>query len=164
MAYNYNNGSKGSNNNRSNYAQRDVIDPSKYKDMDIISRAEAVIKDLPKDRRQDGGFLLKTNQIRKFLAAVNSASNKVAVFKATSGSMELDNALADEIRYLQVLLIYQCGRDMQDKGKYGVDDFVKRAGIIDMIKSIGKDIRKYEEFARYMEALVAYHKFYGGKD
>ncbi|MDO4203409.1 MAG: type III-A CRISPR-associated protein Csm2 [Selenomonadaceae bacterium] len=164
MEYKYKNGSKGCNNSRSNYAPRDVIDPSKYKDMDIISRAEAVIKDLPKDEQEDGGFLLKTNQIRKILAAVNSASNKVSVFKATSGSTELNNALADEIRYLQVLLVYQCGRDKQKKKQCGVDDFVKRAGLIDMIKSIGKDIRKYEEFARYMEALVAYHKFYGGKD
>ena len=25
-------------------------------------------------------------------------------------------------------------------------------------------IAEYEKFARYMEALVAYHKFYGGRD
>lgn len=156
MEYNYNNGSKGSNNNRSNHAQRDVIDPSKYKDMDIISRAEAVIKDLPKDRSDN--IQLKTNQIRKFLAAVNSVSNKVTVFKAASDSKELSNAIADEIRYLQVILVYQSGRERS------VKEFVSMAGLLDMIKSIGKDISKYEEFARYMEALVAYHKFYGGKD
>ena len=156
MEYNYNNGSKGSNNNRSNHAQRDVIDPSKYKDMDIISRAEAVIKDLPKDRYDK--IQLKTNQIRKFLAAVNSVSNKVTVFKAASDSKELSNAIADEIRYLQVILVYQSGRERS------VKEFVSMAGLLDMIKSIGKDISKYEEFARYMEALVAYHKFYGGKD
>lgn len=156
MEYNYNNGSKGSNNNRSNHAQRDVIDPSKYKDIDIISRAEAVIKDLPKDRFDN--IQLKTNQIRKFLAAVNSVSNNVTVFKAASDSKELSNAIADEIRYLQVILVYQSGRERS------VKEFVRMAGLIDMIKSIGKDISKYEEFARYMEALVAYHKFYGGKD
>ncbi len=32
------------------------------------------------------------------------------------------------------------------------------------IDAIGDDIRKYEDFASYMEALVAFHKFYGGKD
>ena len=32
------------------------------------------------------------------------------------------------------------------------------------IEEIGTSISKYEEFAHYVEALVAYHKFYGGND
>ena len=32
------------------------------------------------------------------------------------------------------------------------------------IDSIGDSVEKYEQFARYVEALVAFHKFYGGRD
>ena len=42
--------------------------------------------------------------------------------------------------------------------------FVSRAKLIERIDAIGTSIPKYQEFARYIEALVAYHKFYGGRD
>ena len=42
--------------------------------------------------------------------------------------------------------------------------FVKEAKIIECIDEIGNSKAKYLLFNRYMEALIAYHKFYGGKD
>ena len=36
--------------------------------------------------------------------------------------------------------------------------------LIDHLDKIGDDKKKYMLFARYMEALVAYRKFKGGKD
>ena len=32
------------------------------------------------------------------------------------------------------------------------------------IDGIGDSVEKYQKFASYVEALVAFHKFYGGKD
>lgn len=39
-----------------------------------------------------------------------------------------------------------------------------KAKLNEAIDEIGNDIKKYKDFAKYIEALVAYHKFYGGKD
>ena len=66
--------------------------------------------------------------------------------------------LAAEVKYLKVKLAYQCGRHKE------VANFEREAGLLKEISGIGKDFNKYMSFARYVEALVAYHKYYGGKD
>ena len=47
---------------------------------DIVKEAEAVILSLEKNRKNE--FALRTNQLRKFLSAVNTVSNKVNVYQA----------------------------------------------------------------------------------
>lgn len=134
---------------------------------DVIVKAEKNIKALIRVDKFKGNVLdLKTNQIRKFLSAVNSVSNKVAVFKAKNpGAKELDNAIADEIRYLQVMLVYQIGREKANSRYAGpLEKFEDEAKLLTTIKNIGNSIEAFEEFARYTEALVAYHKYYGGRD
>ena len=133
----------------------------------IVDRAEDVIKKLKQDKY--GKIALKTNQIRKFLTAVNILANKVAIYKAEHpGIKKLPEELIDEVQYLQVKLIYQVGREKKDtKPQFQpgpVEDFVNNAGLISAVKNIGNSIAEFEKFNRYMEALVAYHKFYGGKD
>ena len=66
--------------------------------------------------------------------------------------------LAAEVKYLKVKLAYQSGREASVKA------FERKAGLLKEISSIGRDLNKYMNFARYVEALVAYHKYYGGKD
>lgn len=133
----------------------------------IVERAENVINNLKPNKH--GGIALKTNQIRKFLTAVNILANKVAIYKAEHpGATELSEDLTAEMQYLQVKLAYQVGREKKDaKSQFQigpVEDFVNNAGLISAVKNIGNSIAEFEKFNRYMEALVAYHKFYGGKD
>ena len=63
------------------------------------------------------------------------------------------------MKYLKVQLVYQAARNQTS-----VQPFVKQARLKERIDSIGTDLRAYEDFAHYVEALVAYHKFYGGED
>ena len=136
----------------------------------IVEKAEKVIKGLiEKDKNGDDVIRLRTNQIRKFLTAVNILANKVAVYKAEHpGTKEMSEKLATEVQYLQVKLVYQVGREKKDKKPHlppgPVEKFVNTANLIARIKSIGNNIAKFENFNRYVEALVAYHKFYGGRD
>ena len=124
---------------------------------DIAKEAEGVI--LALKEQNDGKIYLKTNQIRKFLTAVNAITNKVNVYKAKHLDMtELPDELAGEVQFLKVKAAYQAGRDRS------VKDFMKKSHMKDEIDGIGTSIAKYEAFARYIEALVAYHKYYGGKD
>lgn len=125
---------------------------------DIAQEAENVILRL---KENGGGKLVITkSQIRKFLAAVNALTNKVDVYRAQHArAVELSPELASAVKYLKVQLAYQAARNQTS-----VQPFVKQARLKERIDSIGTDIRAYEDFAHYVEALVAYHKFYGGED
>lgn len=124
---------------------------------DIAKEAEQAILALKK--QNNGKIYLKTNQIRKFLTAVNAITNKVNVYKAKHlDATELPDELVGEIQFLKVKAAYQAGRERS------VKDFMKQSHMKRHIEAVGTSIAKYEAFAHYVEALVAYHKFYGGKD
>ena len=38
------------------------------------------------------------------------------------------------------------------------------ANLGNIIDNVGNDTKKFQKLCKYVEALVAYHKFYGGKD
>lgn len=125
---------------------------------DVVAKAEQVIKNL-QAQDKNGRINLKTSQIRKILAAINTLNNKVQIYKLKNKTKELSNDLANEIKYQKVMLVYQSGRYPNV-----VKPFVEKAKLLEEIDNIGASIAKYENFVRYVEALVAYHKFYGGKD
>ena len=109
--------------------------------------------------------LVTTSQIRKFLTAVNTVTEKVNAYKLekTDDYDTLPVELQAQIKYLKVKLAYQIGRN---RSKWGnpVEDFEKEAGLMSLIDGIKSSTKEYEKFAHYIEALVAFHKFYGGKD
>lgn len=135
--------------------------------MDKVDQAQQVMEKLSRKKDKWGkSAMVTTSQIRKFLTAVNAVSGKVDSYKAGRTTEEIGTLSAElqgEIKYLKVKLAYQVGRAA---GKFGnpVEDFVKEARLIEEIDSIGSSVKKYEEFARYVEALIAFHKYYGGRD
>lgn len=132
----------------------------------IVDKAELAIKSIRKPNKKNHDKLvieLKTNQIRKILTAVNILKNKVDIYKiANPQAKKLDEELQMEIEFLRVNIAYQIGRE---KGKENlVREFVEKADLLNMIKNINGDIKAFENFCRYIEALVAFHKFYGGQE
>ena len=126
---------------------------------DIAGEAEQVILGLI--AAGNGKLYLKTNQIRKFLAAVNTLTNKVEDYRAKNGgAKELSPALGEQVKYLKVKFAYQAGRDSTGT----VRELGEKGKIQERIDGIGLSVERYERFARFIEALVAYHKFHGGKD
>lgn len=71
---------------------------------------------------------------------------------------ELPEEIVDRIQYLQVQFIYECGRDKT------VDKFIKETEMMKLITAIGSSKKKFMQAEKYMEALVAFHRYYGGKD
>lgn len=132
----------------------------------IVDKAELAIKSIGKQDKNNPNKLfikLKTNQIRKILTAVNILKNKVDIYKiANPQAKKLDEELQMEIEFLRVNIAYQIGRE---KGKENlVREFVEKADLLNMVKNINGDIKAFENFCKYVEALVAFHKFYGGQE
>lgn len=126
---------------------------------DIAKEADTVIMALRNEKDQKGRTpkQVTTTQLRKFLTAVISVTNKVSIYKLKHpGITTLSDELAGEVKFLKVKAAYQAGRET------AVYNFVTRARIFDRIDDIGNSIAKYEDFSRYIEALVAYHKYHGG--
>ena len=123
-----------------------------------VDQAQQVMEKL-----SQGKSMVTTSQIRKFLTAVNTVSGKVDQFKNSGKGDTLPEELQMQVKFLKVKLAYQIGRA---QGKYGnpVKDFSDAAKLMTRIDTIGNSMEKYENFARYVEALVAFHKFYGGRD
>ncbi len=127
----------------------------KDESMDPIRRAEETITLIKKQGQ--GRIFLTMTQLRKFLVAVNRINNKVMVWQSQNPTAgELPAELVSEIKYLEVKLLYQCGRERN------VKDFEQKTDLTKQIRNIGNDKKKYEQFAKFMEAVVAFHKFEGG--
>ena len=120
-------------------------------DDNYVDKAENVIKSLnhTKDHRNNKiKFFLTTTKIRNLLNLTSNLfdESKVREYKE----------LADKIAYLRVQFVYQSGRET------AVKDLVKKAEILDILKEINNK-ESLQRFCSYMEALVAYFRFYGGK-
>ena len=118
-------------------------------DNNYVDKAEKVIKSLNRNKRDSKLFLLTTSKIRNLLNLTSTLfdESKVREYKD----------LADKIAYLRVQFVYQSGRETS------VKDLVRKAEILDILKEINNK-ESLQRFCRYMEALVAYFRFYGGKD
>lgn len=130
---------------------------------DYVARAERVLSEL---KNKDNRIKVTSSQMRKFISAVNSISNQLAAEEARdpdrAGKDQLSPEIQSQIKYLKVLLVYQIGRAETKKGN-PLKEFAVKAGLEKEIDGIGSSKKKFRDFARYLEALVAYHKYYGGE-
>lgn len=131
-----------------------------FDNFDVVTEAEKAIKGLQyKDRYDNTKIDVTTSQIRKFLTAVNVVRNKVDLYKAKNkGAESLSKELTADIKFLKVNLLYQAGRTD------AVKQFMTVSKLNVIIDSIGDSLARFVKFTKYVEALVAYHKFLGGKD
>ena len=127
-------------------------------EMNYVDKAEKAIQRLveeSKARSKGRGIsIVTTSKIRNLLAMTSDIYNQVLTYNTE----KLDNDIMGRIEYLRVRVMYECGREPK------VKDFVQKAEIIELLKEIGNSKKNYLLFSRYMEALVALHKYYGGQD
>ena len=151
MAYN-NGGYKSGYNQNRGYSQQPAarqIPHSKLNDSEYVDKAETVIKKLDSERK-----LLTTSKIRNLLSMISSLYDEVR----RSTSEKLSAEAMSQIQYIRLHFAYEAGRDPK------VKDFVNEADILAHIKDIGDNKGQFMLFCRYMEALVAYHRYFGGKE
>lgn len=128
-------------------------------EQDYVSRAEKVMESIRvKNKWGVYEFKLTTSKIRNILTLVNQIYNDVVLTKDKVLSQEMQA----RIKYLKVRIVYEAGRDT-DREK-PVRGFVEKAKLLEEIDEIGDSREKFLQFSKYMEALVAYHRYLGGRD
>lgn len=120
-----------------------------------LEKVENTIKELKTKKNQRGKpiGLLTVSQIRNLLAMSADILNEVLEFPEENLSEEL----LDRVSYLTVRFYYEAGRDEK------VKSFIETAKLLPFLKGI-KTRKQYIQYYQYMEALVAFHKYHGGKD
>ena len=117
-----------------------------------VEKAEKVMQDLQAAGK--GQIKLTTSKIRSILAMVSELYNDAQRLRAET----LSEDLVGRVQYLKMRIAYEAGREGY------VREFVKKAAILEEIDRIGRKKEQLLLFCHYMEALVAYHKFLGGRD
>lgn len=143
------------NNHKGSYVDKNSIDVKK-KDgkIDVQETIKANPKKIP-----------TTTQLRLLLSNSVVIKNKIEMDKnehLKSGKSikdyKLSQDIKDDIDYLLIRHIYQCGRDNDNKLK----NFDEAFDISDKIKKIGYSNDEFKKYYRYLEEIVAYVKYYVG--
>ena len=114
-----------------------------------VGKAESVITALI-GRKE----LLTTSKIRKLLAILS----EIYTDARHDGKKELSDEIKSRIQYFKMRFVNEAGREKTVKA------FWEAAQIEKQIDKIGNSKKELILFCHYMEALVAYRKFLGGKD
>lgn len=127
----------------------------KINKQNYVDEAERVIKGLIRtDKFGNSKLDLTTSKIRNILSMVSELYTDAQ----HSREDKLDADMVSRVQYLKMRIAYEAGRE------HSVKDFVLAAGLLDYAGEIGSSRQNLILFCNYMEALVAYHKFHGGRD
>jgi len=124
-----------------------VLEKTNYVDM-----AENAVKRL--ERNKNGNLILTTSKIRNILSMISTIYNEVIHHPAD----KLNEDMVERLKYLKMRFAYEAGREK------AVKNLIEVAKIFEIIEWVGDDKQRCILFCKYMESIVAYHKFNGGKD
>lgn len=103
---------------------------------------------------QRRSFKITTSKMRNLLSLIMEIYNKEY--------LRSEEKLLDESRLrlqmVRVRMVYEAGRDD------AVKCFLKESCLISYLKGIGDDRIRLIRFTQYLEALVAYHRYMGGRE
>ena len=97
---------------------------------------------------------ITTSKLRNWFSIANDIYN----VESRSSEIGLKPESCTKLLNLRVRIVYDAGKDSKIK------DFVTSANLLSYIKGIGSSREQMIRIAQYMEALVAYHKYFGGRE
>lgn len=114
---------------------------------DYVDAAENTMR---KIKEKYGTKTITTNKLRNLLSIVSDIYNSESLSKEEKLSAEGKTAVA----MMRIRVAYEAGRERSTK------EFIEETKLLEYIKDIGDSREKLIAFAHYMEALVAYHRYY----
>ena len=110
------------------------------------------------------GTTVTTSKIRNLLSLVTDIYNDESI--RTKDKLKPDSVV--KLNLMRVRVAYEYGRDNGESvGKdkvYPMREFITQAHLREYLKGISTDRADLIRFAHYMEALVAFHRYLGGKE
>ena len=141
----------GYNNRVVNQGNRNMEERKKERvvtEENYVEEAEKVINEV-------GAKSFTTTKLRNLLSLSSDIYNMVI----HQNGDKLTEEIKSKIEYLRVRFIYEAGRD-----ENGIKRLVENANLLGVLKNIKGSKKNYILFNRYLEALVAFHRYNGGKD
>lgn len=141
----------GYNNRGVNQGNRNIEERKKERvvtEENYVEEAEKVINEV-------GAKSFTTTKLRNLLSLSSDIYNMVI----HQNGDKLTEEIKSKIEYLRVRFIYEAGRD-----ENGIKRLVENANLLGVLKNIKGSKKNYILFNRYLEALVAFHRYNGGKD
>lgn len=128
----------------------------KLNEQNYVDVAEKAILDLKNMKDKNGREIpmVTTSKLRNLLAMTADIYNIILNQKED----KLPDDICSRIEYLRVRFLYEAGHER------AVKSMLEKASVMELMKGIRGSKRNYILFNRYMEALVAFHKYYGGKE
>lgn len=162
-------GNRGGNSNRSASFSKEEEKEAVFwiTEENYLDHAEKVIKEL-----QAENAMITTSQIRNILANISDIFN---VVQRAKHSGDLPSEVRNKIRELTMHCYYAAGREEKVKKFFLRSSlFMNLKGILEASSETNKEmpetlqnVGEKERFLllhKYMESLVAFQRFYGGKD
>jgi len=145
------NGQKnGSRNNQGQGGYRSSYSPSKIEALsipdDYLDQAEEIMRNNVKE--------ITTSKIRRLYSLVIEIYNR----ENLRTESDLDPQSIADINMARVRFAYECGRDSN------VKRFIEKTHLLEYMKGVGTSRANFIKFTQYMEALVAYHRYFGGSE
>ena len=158
------------NNSRGGKEPQKVLPPEtipKKVPENYVDEAERIMRALI-----NSGTTVTTSKIRSLLSFVTDIYNK----ESTSTEDKLQSDSVVKLNLMRVRVAYEYGRDKGEsngrdkeegsdkKTVYPMREFITQAHLLEYLKGISTDRADLIRFAHYMEALVAFHRYLGGKE
>ncbi len=151
-----------------NNNSRDRKDPQKALPPETIPRKvpENYVDEAERIMRAliSSGTTVTTSKIRNLLSLVTDIYNDESI--RIEDKLKPDSVV--KLNLMRVRVAYEYGRDNGESvGKdkvYPMREFITQAHLREYLKGISTDRADLIRFAHYMEALVAFHRYLGGKE
>ena len=112
----------------------------------FVDQAETLIKDMQSDR-----ISISSSKLYNMFCLFSETYNKCM----HANEEKLSNEQMASIQAARVRIVYECGRDPI------VKTFVNKTGMLNYLRDIGDSKGRLINYYHYLEALVAYGKYYG---
>lgn len=130
-------------------AKKEIL-PDEFVDLAMDTMAQ-ILKTAPKRDTRDS---ITTSKIRNLLSMVMDIYNQ----EYRRSEKELLEESRLKLQMVRVRMIYEAGRDGN------VRKFLEQSKLLCYLKGIESDRTRLIRYTQYLEALVAYHRYMGGRE
>ena len=140
------NGNRYQGGNNRNYPQRETPEPVPDFPDDYVDFAEKLMKEKYRT--------ITTSKLRNILSLLMDVYNTEML--RTEDTICEDSVV--KLQMARIRIAYECGRDRNTK------EFVDAAHLLPWLKAVDHSRAQAICYVHYLEAIVAYHRFFGGRE